>query len=81
MLDSKRAHYAYLEALDLKYRNGGIRTLAELARLETLLATHDLCVARFARLIKELAATNTAARNRLLEIMREVGEVDTIVDH
>jgi hypothetical protein len=81
MLDSKRAHYAYLEALDLKYQHGGVRTLAERARLETLLATHDLCVATFARLVKELAATNITARDRLLEVMREVGEADTTVDH
>ena len=74
MLDSKQAHYGYLESLDRKYRLGGMRTFAERARLETLLAAHDLCVKKFACEIKSLAAADIRARDVLLGLMSEIGE-------
>ena len=74
MLNSKQAHYGFLESLDVKYKQGGIRTLAERARLETLLAEHDVCVSEFARAIKALGTADVEARDILLRYMTDLGE-------
>ena len=74
MLASKTAHFGYLESLDLKYRHGGVRSLAERARLETLLTAHDKCVAEFASQIKALGAIDQRARDLLLGLMTEAGD-------
>jgi hypothetical protein len=73
MLASKQTHYGFLESLDVKYRHGGIHTLAERARLETLLAAHDRCVKDFATAIKALAATDIEARDSLVGLMTDIG--------
>ena len=74
MTASKQAHYGYLANLDLKYRHGGARTLAERARLETLLAAHDQCVKKFATEIKALASADILARDVLLGLISKIGE-------
>jgi hypothetical protein len=81
MLQSKQAHYGYLESLDIKYQHGGIRTLAERARLETLLATHDECVREFAQAIKALANADVEARDILLKLMTDLSEVAQNLSH
>ncbi len=74
MLQSKQAHYGFLEHLDAKYQHGGTRSLAERARLATLLAQHDRCVAEFSQAIKALGATDVKARDMLLRLMGEIAE-------
>ena len=81
MLNSKDAHFSYLEELDRKYQTGGQRTLAEIARLEDLLATHDRCVAGFAGEMRDLgdadAEAHTQLINALAEINRSLGDDQT----
>ena len=69
MLESKRVHYGFLESLEKKYETGGTRSLAEQARLETLLNAHDECVKRFAVAIRDLGASDSTARDRLVELV------------
>ena len=75
MLQSKQAHFGFLESLDLKYQHGGIRTLAERARLETLLSEHDECVREFATAIKALGSNDADARDTLLKLMTDLSDV------
>jgi len=79
MRDSKHEHFGFLESLDSKYKHGGVRTLAERARLDTLLTEHDSCVAEFATKIKALGATDVDARNTLLRLMTEIEEASSDV--
>ena len=81
MLHSKQAHYGFLESLDKKYQHGGTRSLSERARLATLLAEHDTCVAEFSQAIKALSATDLKARDILLRLMTEVAEVTQSPPH
>ena len=81
MLQSKQAHFGYLESLDFKYRHGGIRTLAERARLETLLSEHDDCVRKFADAIKELGSNDADTRDTLLQLMTELSDVAQSSNH
>ena len=74
MRDSKQAHFDFLETLEQKYQHGGIRTLAEKARLDTLLADHNRTVAEFAGEIKSLGASDLAARDKLLGLMTAIEE-------
>lgn len=74
MLQSKQAHYGFLESLDTKYKHGGTRSLAERARLETLLAEHDTCVTEFSQAIKALGAADLKARDILLRLMSDIAE-------
>lgn len=74
MRDSKHEHFNFLESLDRKYKHGGTRTLAERARLDTLLTEHDRCVTEFATEIKALGATDVDARNTLLQLMTDIEE-------
>jgi len=74
MRNSKQAHFGFLETLDQKVQQGGVRTLAERARLDTLLAEHDRCVAEFAPEIKALGAQDADARNTLLRLMTAIEE-------
>lgn len=69
MLESKSAHYSFLEHLEIKYREGGQITLAERARLDGLLKTHDARVSDFAAEIKALGAHDESARGRLLALL------------
>ncbi len=72
MLNSKDAHFSYLEALDRRYKTGGQRTLAEIARLEDLLAVHDRCVAAFAGAMRELGDANAEAHAQLVSAIAEL---------
>jgi hypothetical protein len=47
MESSKKAHFDYLDELDARVQRGGQRTLADEARLRTLLSEHDRAVADF----------------------------------
>ena len=71
MTDSKSAHYEYLESLEVKYQNGGIRSLAETARLENLLADHNQCVNAFVAAQKSLATTDVEAHRQFVRFLSE----------
>ena len=51
---SKTAHFAYLAEVDARVQGGGQRTLADEARLHTLLAEHDRAVESFKGAILDL---------------------------
>ena len=72
MLNSKDAHFSYLEELNSQYQNGGPRTLAESARLDELLEVHDHCVARFAGAMRDLGAANAEAHGQLINAIAEL---------
>lgn len=72
MLASKTAHFDFLSGLDRKTQAGGQRTLAEIARLETLLNAHTAAVRTFRECIVTLAATDPAAREALLARLHQV---------
>lgn len=69
MQDSKDAHFAYLEMLHHRYEHGGSRSLAEIARLETLLAEHDRCVQTFAQEMRALISSDKAAHAALVDTL------------
>jgi len=81
MVTSKAAHYGYLETLETKVQNGGMRSLAESARLETLLADHDRCVATFAAAIKQLGNDSPEARDALIDLMKDNPPADAGTTH
>lgn len=68
---SKQAHFAFLETLELKYQNGGSRTLAEAAHQEGLLAEHNACVKAFVAAQKSLASSNAEAHKRFIALLAE----------
>ena len=70
MLGTKDAHFSFLEALEIKYRDGGRRTFAEGRRLEQLLAEHDEQVRAFRRSIMALQQEDLAAHHALLVHIR-----------
>jgi bacterioferritin-associated ferredoxin len=72
MLNSKDAHFGYLEGINQKYQNGGVRTLAEIARLEQLLGVHDRCVKCFAEAMRALGAANSEAHGALVTAIAEL---------
>lgn len=81
MLESKSAHFGFLESLAEKYRHGGQRTLAEQARLANLLDEHDRQVAGFTSAMKQLAADAPQARDALLELLKESASADATTTH
>jgi hypothetical protein len=72
MVTSKDDHFRYLEELEQKYRTGGSRTLAEIARLDSLLKEHDRCVSSFTSAMKALATEDSLARSALIELIATV---------
>ena len=66
MLKSKETYFEYLEVLQRKYEGGGTRSLAEIARLEQLLAEHDACVKSFAVQMRELRTEDHSAHGALV---------------
>ncbi len=64
---SKEAYFNLLQALDLKYKLGGARGLAENLQLEKLLAAHDKNVLAFNTAMA--AVEDKDARNALIELM------------
>ncbi len=81
MLESKSAHFGYLESLAEKYRYGGQRTLAEQARLANLLDAHDRQVKEFTVAMKQLATEAPQARAKLLELLKESASGDATTTH
>ena len=72
MLNSKDAHFSYLEELNRKYQTGGQRTLAEIARLEDLLASHDRCVTGFAGAMRDLGEADAEAHSQLINAIADL---------
>ena len=70
MLETKDAHFSFLEELETKYRHGGRRTLAEGRRLEQLLAKHDAQVRTFRQSVAALQREDLAAHHALLMHIR-----------
>jgi len=66
MVASKAAHFDFLTNLDRKYQHGGRRTLAEIARLDTLLAAHTIAVRQFREAVAALTAEDRPARDALV---------------
>lgn len=81
MLDSKSAHFGFLESLVEKYRYGGSRSLAEQARLANLLDDHDRQVKEFTAAMKRLAEDAPHARAALLELLKESASGDAATTH
>ncbi len=67
MEKSKQEHFNALQSLEVKYQEGGGRTLAEAAHLESLLAVHDERVRTFRRLTKNLQTTDLVAYQALIQ--------------
>ena len=74
MLASKDAHFGCMFELNRKYERGGRHTLAEIARLQQLLAEHDRCVAAFAQAMRELGASNRASHAALVMALAALNE-------
>ena len=70
MLETKNAHFSFLEELETKYRDGGRRTLAEGRRLDQLLAAHDSQVRSFRNAVSALQQQDLAAHHALLMHIR-----------
>ena len=70
MIETKDAHFSYLEELETKYRDGGRRTFAEGRRLEQLLAAHDAQVHAFRQSVAALQRGDLAAHHALLMHIR-----------
>ena len=66
MVASKAAHFDFLTLLDRKYQHTGRRSLAEIARLDTLLTAHTAAVRQFRVAVTDLTTQNRAARDALL---------------
>jgi hypothetical protein len=71
MVASKAAHFDFLTTLDRKYQHGGRRSLAEIARLDTLLTAHTAAVRRFRESVAALTAEDRAARDALLSHIQQ----------
>ena len=67
MEESKRKHFGYLEALQIKYKQSGSRTLAERVYLEGLLKQHGRQVTKFREAIKQLRLEDEDAHQALIE--------------
>jgi peptidyl-tRNA hydrolase len=74
MLTSKAAHFEFLVALDRKVAEGGRRTLAEAARLDTLLAAHTRAVGIFREAVIALGRIDIPARDALLAHIKIVND-------
>lgn len=71
MEHSKRAHLGYLQEMEEKYRHGGSRSLAEAARLQSLLQNHDRNVSNFRDAVRALATRDPAAHRALVRRLQE----------
>lgn len=74
LLGSKSAYFDFLALLANKYQFGGQRSLAEIARLETLLAAHTAAVKAFKSAVSDLGQADATARDRLVELLGRVNE-------
>jgi hypothetical protein len=71
MVVSKAEHFDFLTGLDRKYQHGGRRSLAEIARLDTLLTAHTAAVRQFRESVAALTAADRAARDALLSHIQQ----------
>ncbi len=69
MEQSKRRYFSYLEKLERKYEDGGMRRLTEEVQLDTLLKEHDHQVAEFGKSVKSLGAEDPLAQKALIAQM------------
>ncbi|MGF1528320.1 MAG: hypothetical protein ACFCBW_16200 [Candidatus Competibacterales bacterium] len=69
MGETKRRHFDLLRQLDDKYSQGGSPTLAEQARLATLLKAHDAQVETFKRRLAELRQRDPVAHGTLVQAL------------
>ena len=76
MEESKRKHFSYLEALQIKYKQGGSRTLAERVYLEGLLKQHGRQVTKFREAIKQLRVEDDDAHQALIEYITMLNAQD-----
>jgi hypothetical protein len=67
MSNSKTAHFKCLEAIETKYKSGGVPSFAENLELEKLLAIHDKNVLAFTTAM--VAVTDHDEKNTLLQLM------------
>ena len=67
MSDSKASHFDCLEAIDTKYKAGGVPSSAENKELERLLANHDKNV--FAFKTAMVAITDSDEKQTLIELI------------
>lgn len=74
MDQSKREHFAYLEALERKSKQGQPRTLAEQTHLQFLLGVHNERVATFGRVVQSLRTTDADAYERFLQYLTRLNE-------
>jgi len=74
MDQSKRDHFAYLEKLELKSKQGQPRTLAEQTHLEFLLGVHNERVSAFGRAVQELRARDNPAYEQFLQHLTRLNE-------
>ena len=74
MLETKAEHFDFLEHLEARYQNGGTRSLAETARLDTLLSAHDEAVREFSNRMKDLISTTPTAHAALIEMIGRANE-------
>ena len=67
MSDSKAAHFNCLQAIETKYKSGGVPSIAENLELEKLLASHDKNVMAFKTAMA--AVTDSDEKNTLVQLM------------
>ena len=67
MSNSKTAHFYRLEAIEAKYKSGGVPSIAENLELERLLANHDKNVLAFKTALT--AVTDSDEKQTLIELM------------
>ncbi|MDH3636043.1 MAG: hypothetical protein OES20_15180 [Gammaproteobacteria bacterium] len=67
MSDSKTAHYSCLQAIETKYKSGGVPSVEENLELEKLLACHDKNVMAFKTAMA--AVTDSDEKNTLVRLM------------
>ena len=67
MSDSKAAHFNCLQAIENKYKSGGVPGIAENLELEKLLASHDKNVMAFKTAMA--AVTDSDEKNILVQLM------------
>ena len=69
MSDSKAAHFNCLEAMETKYKSGGVPSIAENLELEKLLASHVKNVMAFKTAMA--AVTDSDEKNILVQLMSQ----------
>lgn len=74
MEQSKREHFAFLQKLERKSKQGQPRSLAEQTHLEYLLGVHNERVSTFGRAVQELRTKDIAAYEHFLQYLTRLNE-------